>query len=127
MIMIAILAIPLLASVAFLPHPVFALSGSSGCGSGTGKIENPDEAHLLPYCTFKDLLTKIVQIFLEVAGAVAVIFLMIGGFQYLSSRGNEDAMEKAKKTITSSVIGIVLIVMAFAIVSIINNILTPSP
>lgn len=104
-----------------IPMSVSA-QGSGGCISG---IDNPDTVHLLPYCTFKALLVKIVQIFLEFAGAIAVIFLVIGGFQYIASRGNEEAMEKAKKSITAAIIGIVIIVMAFAIVTIVNNLLSP--
>ena len=61
------------------------------------------------------------------AGAIAVIFLMVGGFQYVASRGNEETMERAKRTITSAVIGIIVIVMAYAIVAIINDLLTRTP
>lgn len=119
-VLATILAMALLLQLA----PLHALAAvvNIRCPSG---IENPDTTHLLTYCNFQELLVQIVQIFLEFAGAIAVIFLVIGGFQYIASRGNEEAMEKAKKSITAAVIGIVIIVMAYAIVAIINNLLVP--
>lgn len=70
---------------------------------------------------FDDLIIRVIQIALYFAGAIALVFLIIGGFQYIASRGNEEAMEKAKKTITGAVMGIVIIIMSYAIVAIVNN------
>jgi amino acid transporter len=88
------------------------------------QLINPAPGQLVGISDFGALLGRIIKIFLTFAGAIAVIFLIIGGFQYISARGNEEAMEKAKKTITGAVIGIIIIVMAFAIVLIVNNLLT---
>lgn len=134
-IMLALFAVLILVTGWFLmPGRVFAVpAGTLECASGTHAeegfcvINNPASGNLVNIPNFGDLLQRIVKIFLEFAGAVAVIFLMVGGFQYVSSRGNEEAMEKAKKTITSAVIGIVLIVMAYAIVTIVNDLLTRTP
>lgn len=70
---------------------------------------------------FDDLIIQIIRIALYFAGAIALIFLIIGGFQYIAARGNEEAMEKAKKTITGAVIGVVIIIMSYAIVTIVND------
>jgi hypothetical protein len=67
------------------------------------------------------LVLQVVQILLLVAGSLAVIFIVIGGIQYVLSRGNEEAAEKSKKTIVAAVWGLVIIIMAFAIVFIISN------
>ena len=64
-----------------------------------------------------DAVTTIVNIFLILAGLVAAIFLIIGGVQYITSRGDEDAAEKAKNTILFAVIGLVVIGLAAAIVN----------
>ncbi len=53
-----------------------------------------------------------------------MIFLIVGGYRYIIARGNEEMMEAAKKTITGAIIGIIVIVISFAIVAIINNLLT---
>jgi len=89
-------------------------------------IENPAEGKLVNI-SFDNLIKRVINWGLYAAGSIAVIFLLVGGFQYIASRGNEEQMERAKKTITAAIIGIVIIVMAFAIVSIVNNILSSDP
>ena len=74
--------------------------------------------------TAGQLITGIVQLLLFFAGSIAVIFLIWGGFNYIMSRGNEEQAEKAKKTIQSSVIGLIVIILAFSIVYIVSNLVT---
>jgi hypothetical protein len=50
-------------------------------------------------------------------GAVAVIFLIIGGLRYVVSNGDSKAVEGAKNTILYAIIGIVVAVISFALVS----------
>jgi len=70
-----------------------------------------------------DLIISIVSVLLLVAGSIAVVFLMIGGYQYVTAHGNEEASEAAKKTITSSIVGLAVVTLAFAIVRIISALL----
>ncbi len=51
------------------------------------------------------------------AGPVAVLMLAIGGVRYIVSRGDQTQMEEAKKTITYAVIGLVVIILSWAIIS----------
>ncbi len=51
------------------------------------------------------------------AGPVAVLMLTIGGIKYIVSRGDQTQMEEAKKTITYAVIGLVVIILSWAIIS----------
>ena len=51
------------------------------------------------------------------AGAVAVAFIVYGGFRYTTSAGNSDARTKAKDIILYAVIGLIVIIIAFVIVS----------
>ena len=69
------------------------------------------------------LITTVLQILLMVAGGIAVIFLVLGGIRYIASRGNEEATEAAKKTMTSAIVGLIVVIMAFAMVFIISQIL----
>lgn len=73
--------------------------------------------------TLGGLITSIVSILLVVAGAIAVVFLIIGGYQYVTSRGNEEASEAAKKTISSAIVGLVVIIMSFVVIRIVASIL----
>jgi|SRR3989344_4282958 len=68
-----------------------------------------------------DLLFRIINVLLGIAGLVAVIFLIVGGFRYITAGGNEETAEAAKKTILNAIIGIVVIILSFVIVSVISN------
>ena len=62
-------------------------------------------------------IVNIVNIFLVLAGLVAGVFLIIGGVQYIISRGDESAAEKAKNTILFAVIGLIVIGLSAAVVN----------
>ncbi len=61
--------------------------------------------------------TVITNTLIFIIGAVAVIMLIIGGFRYVLSSGNADAVQSAKNTILYAIIGIVVAVLAYAIVN----------
>ncbi len=65
---------------------------------------------------FKTLLDqKILPFAFGAAGVAFVILFIVGGLQYLTSAGNEEASTKAKKLLLDAVIGIVIVVSAWAI------------
>ena len=47
----------------------------------------------------------------------AVAFVIFAGFLFLTSRGDDGQVEKAKKTLIYAVIGIVIVMLSFAIVN----------
>lgn len=63
----------------------------------------------------------IINLMLGVVGVAAVIMLIIGGFRYVFSQGNEKAVSGAKDTILYAIIGIVVAILAFAIVNFVLN------
>ena len=71
--------------------------------------------------TASAIILRIIQVLLAISGLVAVIFLIVGGFRYITAGGNEETAESAKKTITNAIIGIVVIILAFVIVRVIAN------
>jgi hypothetical protein len=54
-------------------------------------------------------------------GAVAVIFLIIGGLRYVISQGDSKNIEAAKNTILYAIVGIVVAVISFALVQFVIN------
>ena len=50
------------------------------------------------------------------AGPVAVLMIAIGGFRYVTSHGETTQMEAAKKTILWAIIGLLVIIVSYAIV-----------
>jgi hypothetical protein len=61
------------------------------------------------------------NVLLPVAGAIAVIFLIIGGIRYILSAGSSDQIEKAKHTIIYSVVGIIVIIFSYVIVAVLQK------
>jgi hypothetical protein len=62
-------------------------------------------------------LKTIVNIMLFVLGAVAVIMIVIGGIRYTLSNGDASQISGAKNTILYSVIGLIVALLAYAIVN----------
>lgn len=59
---------------------------------------------------------KIVQWVLAFLSLIAVIMILIGGFQWMTAGGNEEKVASAKKVISAAVIGLIIILLAWAIV-----------
>ena len=72
------------------------------------------------------VFTTISNILIFLVGAVAVIMLIWGGLQYVISAGDQKRVESAKNTILYAIIGIVIAILAFAIVSFVATQLTAS-
>ena len=71
----------------------------------------------------------IMQIVLAALGFVGLIFLIMiiyAGFQWMTAGGNEEKIKDAKKRLQHSIIGLVIIVAAFAIATYVANILVKS-
>ncbi len=73
------------------------------------------------------IIAVVIRILLILAGALAVLFLIIGGFWYLTSAGNEEQATKGKKALMYSILGLVIIVLSYSIVSIVVRTLTSTP
>lgn len=62
-------------------------------------------------------ITNILNAIIGVLGLVAVIFVLVGGINYMTSSGDAAKLEKAKKTILYACIGLAICALAFAIVN----------
>ncbi len=58
---------------------------------------------------------RIINIALGVLGVIAVGIVIVGGFIWMTSGGNEEKLEKAKKLLKNGVIGLVIILASWAI------------
>lgn len=70
------------------------------------------------------LILTVINWLLALAGLVAVLFLIIGGFWYITSAGNEETAEKGKNTAINAIIGIIIIILSYVIVNVISNLVT---
>lgn len=72
----------------------------------------------------KTLVINIIKWVLGLVSLVAVSYLIYGGVLWLTSRGNEEKIAKAKKTIINAVIGVIIVLLAWAIVLLVNRFIT---
>ena len=66
------------------------------------------------------LASDIVLILTGVAGIVAIIFIIIGGFKFLTSSGDEKKLASATGTLTYAIIGLAIVILAFVIIKVVQ-------
>jgi type IV secretory pathway VirB2 component (pilin) len=66
-------------------------------------------------------LENALQLLFGVAGAIAVIVVIVAGIQYMLSQGEPQKTAKAKDTILYALIGLVICIFAFNIVGFVVN------
>ena len=76
-----------------------------------------EDTLILPDTDPRMVAARIVQIALGFLGILAVALIVYAGYIWMTSAGNADRVEKAKNIIKNAVIGLVIILSAFAIVS----------
>ena len=67
------------------------------------------------------VLTRVIQVLVIIAGASSVIMIIIGGIKYAISSGDANNTKSAKDTILYALIGLVIAVLAQAIVAFVLN------
>lgn len=82
-----------------------AVKRANGCDRNNSKDELPN------------VITGIINGIIAALGIVAVVFIVIGGVQYMTSAGDSSKTKKAKDTILYATIGLIICVLSFAIVN----------
>jgi hypothetical protein len=62
-------------------------------------------------------IASIINVALGFLGIVAVVIILLGGFKWMTAGGNDDKVKEAKKLMIAGVIGLVIILSAYAIAS----------
>ena len=68
-----------------------------------------------------EIVMSVVTWVLGFAAAIAVLFIIIGGILYITSAGNKDRAESAKKTLLYAIIGLIVIVLSYVIVAVVQG------
>jgi len=61
-------------------------------------------------------LARLVNIFLEWVGIIAFIFVLYGGFLYLTAGGDSAAAAKARGIIINAMIGLIIIFLSYILI-----------
>lgn len=70
----------------------------------------------LPETDFKQVVIQAIKLVLGLMTLVAIVLVVYGGFVWLTSAGDETKIENAKKIISAALIGLVVILLSWALV-----------
>ena len=113
-----LLFVPVLAFgvAAFVPvAPAANAAFDQGINDGAGAAQGKDQSGDL-FGT-DGIFRTITNVLLFIIGAISVIMLIIGGLRYTVSGGDSSAVTSAKNTILYAVVGIIVALLAYAIVN----------
>jgi hypothetical protein len=109
-------------SAIYFLAPHYTLAGAIEDGLGSIKDSFSTTGNGIAGATsVNDLAKKIINVALSITTGIAVVFLIIGGFWYITSAGNEEQAEKGRKTVVNSIIGIIIIVLSYVIAQVVIN------
>ncbi len=98
------------AGAVMVPSAVYADGSQASTGADAARPDGvPDSLEV----QVKDIINTV----LYVVGILAVVMVIIGGVQYTTSGGDQAAVTKAKNTILYGLVGLVISVLAYAIVN----------
>lgn len=106
--MFALLLVPALASAV---NPISATDLGIEYGAATG-LGSKD---------IRVTIASIIRTAMGLLGIVAVVIILIGGFIWMTAGGNEEKTSDAKKWIFSGIIGLAIILAAYALATYVIN------
>ncbi len=75
------------------------------------------------FCDWIDLFMTLQKVILSLFGGLAVVLMVWAGLSLIIAAGNEEKIKEAKKLMTSTIIGIVMVLAGYFLVSIIIGVL----
>lgn len=71
--------------------------------------------------TAPSVVTGILQGVISIMGILAVVMIIVGGQRYMTANGDPQKVAQAKNIITWSLVGLIIAMLAFAIVTFISS------
>jgi len=109
-------------SLAFLAYSVVPALATSHDPDTGGTFFKFDDSGV-PFSNLGELLSQLLILLFAFAALLAFIFIIIGGIQWITSGGDKIAAQSARDRITAAVVGLVIVVAAFALTLIITTLL----
>ena len=96
-----------------LPFAVFAQEAFQRAQDLVGQTAG--EAGIGNQTDLPTIIGRIINVVLGFLGILLLVYILYAGFLWMTAGGNEDNVKKAKTMIKNSIIGLVIIIAAFAI------------
>ena len=109
----------MLALALFSAAPALAVSTSTVTADDMLKVKGVTlgEEAGLGISDVRVTVARIIRVAMGLLGIVAVVIVLIGGFTWMTAGGNEEKVGEAKKWIFAGIVGLAIILSAYAIAS----------
>ncbi len=87
-------------------------------------VATPALAQSADVSKIQNFIQSIIQILVTLSGLIATGFFVWGGVGYITSSGNPEALDRSKKTILYSSIGLAVVLGAFVLSNIVSQLAT---
>lgn len=87
-------------------------------------IATPVYAATADISQIQNFIQNVIQVLVGLAGLTAAVFFVVGGFGYITSSGNPEHLDRSKKTIVYSGIGLTIAFAAMALSNIVTQLAT---
>src|SRR3989338_2681321 len=85
-------------------------------------LSDPTQNHLAKFANIASLMNIFLPILIIGAAFLLLVMLLSGGFIMLTAGGSPEKMEKAKKTMTFAILGLIIVILSFIFVKLISSI-----
>ena len=111
--------IVMLALMLSMATPIFAQGVDFGEGHGAWEDTKKQLGPLAPVfggqTDLRIVIANLLKYFLTIIGLIFMVYIVYAGFTWLTAAGNSDKIKTAKSTLQTGIIGMVVIIFAFAI------------
>ncbi len=87
-------------------------------------LASPAMAASADVSKIQTFIQSVIQVLVTLAGLIAAGFLVWGGIGYITSSGNPEALDRSKKTILYSIIGLAIVLGAFVLSNVVTQLAT---
>lgn len=91
---------------------------------GLPLLFTPDVHAAQDISQIENFIRSVIKVIAGLAGLVATGFFVVGGFTYITSSGSPEHLDRAKRTLLWSGIGLAIVIAAFVISNIVTGIAT---
>jgi cbb3-type cytochrome oxidase subunit 3 len=102
-------------------HAILAAKKINDAGNVLGQAAAPTG---LPTSDVYTLTGQIIRGALTAVGTLFLLLMVYGGYLWMTARGNEDQVTKSRNVIIAALIGLIIIVGAYAATSFVTQIST---
>lgn len=98
-------------------------SGGGGVRTGLSALQSefPTSGDIAGAGSIGKLIVGVIKFLLAILLALTVLMIVIGGFMFVTSAGNEDRAKSGRKTITYAIIGLIVVILSWMIVNVVER------